>query len=100
MGDGFRRRPQDAGQRWRNAVDFLRRWLPTEAIIVYREMIQEDPTGWFRHPHFAGGVIVEHALRGNGINERALGVEDLDAVWPALLREAVEPGAAGGRATA
>jgi len=100
MGDGFSGRSRAAQQRWQEAVAFLRQWLPPEALLVYREMIRENPKGWHLDPHFSGGIIVEHALRGNGIDERALGVEDLNAVWPALLREAVEPDAAGGRATA
>lgn len=74
------------------AVAFLREWLPDEARRAYREMIEEDPLLWSRHPHFAGGLIVEHALRGNGIDEHALGVPDLDAVWPDLLRRAVLDG--------
>lgn len=74
----------------REAVEFLRRWLPEEAKRVYREMIREDPENWCRHPHFSGGIIVKHALRGNGIDERALGIPDLDAVWPDLLQAAVE----------
>lgn len=71
------------------AVAFLRAWLPTAARDAYRAMMRADPQGWHRDPHFAGGIIAEHALRGNGIDERALGVDDLDAVWPELLRLAV-----------
>jgi hypothetical protein len=70
-------------------VAFLRGWLPAEARRVYREMIRHDPERWFLDAHFRGGVIVRHALRGNGLDERALGVQDLDAVWPDLLRRAV-----------
>lgn len=100
MGDDFGARSQDNRKRWREAVEFLRRWLPPEAILVYREMIRENPKSWHLDPHFSGGVIADHALRGNGINERNLGVDDLDAVWPALLAEAVASGVADGRATA
>ena len=100
MGDGFTGRSPEARERWREAVEFLRRWLPSEAVVVYRKLIRENPNGWHLDPHFAGGIIVEHALRGNGIDERSLGVADLNAVWPALLEEAVELDAAGGRATA
>jgi hypothetical protein len=74
----------------REAVAFLRDWLPAEARRAYREMMEDDPDGWPRHPHFRGGVIVRHALRGNGLDERALGVADLDAAWPDLLRRAVQ----------
>ncbi|HEX6924559.1 MAG TPA: hypothetical protein VF167_03990 [Longimicrobiaceae bacterium] len=70
-------------------VAFLRDWLPERAREVYREMILRDPEGWHRDPHFAGGIILEHALRGNGIDERALGVRDLTPLWPDLLRRAV-----------
>lgn len=77
-------------QTWREAVRFLAAWLPVEAKQVYRELIQTDPVGWSRHPHFTGGIIVQHALRGNGITEQVLGVADLNAVWPALLRSALE----------
>jgi hypothetical protein len=70
-------------------VAFLREWLPDEARRAYREMMEEHPEGWMRDPHFGGGVIVRHALRGNGLDERALGIPDLDAVWPDLLRRAV-----------
>jgi hypothetical protein len=52
-------------------------------------MIAADPEGWWRDPHFAGGIIPRHALRGNGLDERALGVADLDRIWPELLRLAV-----------
>lgn len=75
---------------WLEAVAFLARWLPTDAKQVYRELIRADPDNWSRHPHFAGGIIVRHALRGNGIDERMLGVSDLNTVWPALLRFALE----------
>ena len=70
-------------------VGFLRDWLPAEARRAYRALIDEDPAGWTRHPHFAGGVIVTHALRGNGLDERTLGIPDLDAAWPDLLHRAV-----------
>lgn len=71
-------------------VAFLRDWLPEEAKSVYREMIRENPTTWWQDPHFAGGIIVEYALRGNGFDERALGVKDLEPLWPELLERAVE----------
>lgn len=91
MGDNKR----TSGGQWGSAlcaevVAFLRRWLPDEARQVYREMIREDPATWYQHPHFSGGIIVKHALRGNGITERVLGVPDLNAIWPDLLRAAVE----------
>lgn len=73
----------------REAVAALRAWLPEEARRVYREMMRADPDGWTRHPHFAGGLVVRHALRGNGLDERALGIADLTPVWPDLLRRAV-----------
>jgi len=72
-------------------VAFLRAWLPEEARRVYRDMMEDDPLHWSRDPHFAAGVIVEHALRGNGIDERTLGVRSLEEVWPDLLRRAVAP---------
>ena len=68
-------------------VAFLRDWLPAQAKETYRTMIAEDPDHWHRHPHFASGVIRDHALRGNGITEKVLGVKDLDEVWPALLEQ-------------
>jgi hypothetical protein len=71
-------------------VAFLRDWFPEEAKRTYRAMIAEDPDHWHRHPHFAGGIIPEHALRGNGITEKVLGVKSLDDVWPALLARALE----------
>jgi hypothetical protein len=73
-----------------SVVAFLRDWLPAEAKRTYRAMIAEDPDHWYRHPHFAGGIITDHALRGNGINEKVLGVENLEAVWPALLELALQ----------
>lgn len=72
-------------------VAFLRDWLPPEAREAYRRMIRDDPERWMNDPHFRGGVIVRHALRGNGLTEQALGVADLEPLWPSLLREAVEP---------
>jgi hypothetical protein len=72
------------------AVAYLRDWLPADARRVYRGMIEDDPEHWHRDAHFAGGVVVDHLLRGNGLDERALGVRDLDGVWPELLRLAVE----------
>lgn len=71
-------------------VEFLREWLPSPAKRVYREMIRSDPANWSSDPHFAGGIIVDFALRGNGFDEKSLGIADLDAVWPELLRLAVE----------
>ena len=70
---------------------FLRRWLPDLAKDVYREMIRNDPTNWFQHPHFSSGLIVKHALRGNGINEKTTGMRDLNAIWPELLLAALLP---------
>ena len=71
------------------AVDFLRAWLPERVKSVYRTLIEEGPESWRAHPHFAGGVIVDHVFRGNGLTEEALGVEDLNQVWPELLRLAL-----------
>lgn len=80
----------------RHAVaEFLRDWLPPDALRVYRQMMIADPLHWSEDPHFDGGIIIKHALRGNGIDEALLGIDDLDAVWPELLRLAVlgaEPG--------
>ena len=70
-------------------VTFLRDWLPDEAKHVYRRMMAQDEAGWMNDPHFRGGFIVQHALRGNGLDERALGVRDLEPLWPDLLRRAV-----------
>ena len=70
-------------------VSFLRDWLPPEARRRYRLMIQENPQGWTSDPHFSGGIIVKHALRGNGIDEKVLGVPNLDSIWAELLAEAV-----------
>lgn len=84
-------RPEEARRRRDAVVAFLREWLPEEAKRTYREMIERDPENWSRHPHFRSGIIVRHALRGNGIDERALGVPDLDAVWPDLLLRALHP---------
>lgn len=70
-------------------VRFLRDWLPPQAREAYREMILLDSEYWYEDPHFAGGVIPKHILRGNGITEEVLGVEDLDEVWPALLEKVV-----------
>jgi hypothetical protein len=71
-------------------VAFLRQWLPDEAKEVYRQMIRDDPVNWWRDPHFASGIIEKHALRGNGITERVLGVSDLGAIWPDLLLAALD----------
>lgn len=73
-------------------VAFLQDWLPDDAKDVYREMIRDNPQAWWQDPHFAGGIIIEHALRGNGINERALGIKDLSRFWPELLARAVANG--------
>jgi hypothetical protein len=71
-------------------VAFLRDWLPADARRKYRSMIADNPDNWAADPHFANGVIVKHALRGNGIDEKVLGVRSLEAVWPDLLRRAVQ----------
>jgi hypothetical protein len=76
-------------------VAFLRDWIPAGAAATYRQMIRSDPDGWYRSSHFASGFVVEHLLRGNGITEAALGVRDLEPLWPGLLRDAVM--AAGAR---
>ena len=71
------------------AVAFLRSWLPERVKAVYRALIEESPESWRAHPHFAGAVIVDHVFRGNGLTEDALGVKDLNEVWPELLRLAL-----------
>jgi hypothetical protein len=71
-------------------VEFLRDWLPPHVQRAYRDLIRDDPANWFRHPHFSRGVIVNDALRGNGYDESALGVDDLEPLWPELVRLAVE----------
>jgi hypothetical protein len=82
--------PPDLTPEVRDAVvSFLRDWLPDEAKRVYREMIREDAAGWMDDPHFQGGFIMRYALRGNGLDERALNVRDLEPLWPDLLRSAV-----------
>ncbi|HEV2148753.1 MAG TPA: hypothetical protein VGR37_15215 [Longimicrobiaceae bacterium] len=70
-------------------VSFLRAWLPEDAREGYRRMVERDPEGWHRHPHFAEGVIVRHALRGNGFTEELLGVASLEPYWADLLAQAV-----------
>lgn len=70
-------------------VSFLRDWLPGSVKAAYRNMILNDPDHWMTDPHFEGGVIVRHILRGNGINERLLGVEDLELHWADLLKRVV-----------
>lgn len=70
-------------------IAFLRDWLPEEAKRVYREMIRSSPNAWWYDPHFEGGVILEYALRGNGFTEKALGVKNLQPLWPDLLTHAV-----------
>lgn len=70
-------------------IAFLRDWLPNEAQHVYREMIRAAPHSWWHDPHFAGGIILEYALRGNGYDEKALGVKSLEPLWPDILRQAV-----------
>ncbi|MQA90573.1 MAG: hypothetical protein GEU90_10105 [Gemmatimonas sp.] len=72
------------------AVAFLRDWLSSEAKRRYRSMIAENPDGWPADPHFADGIIVKHALRGNGIDEKVLGVRNLESVWADLLKRAVQ----------
>lgn len=72
------------------AVGFLRSWLPERARAAYRTLIAEDPESWRAHPHFAGGVIVDHVFRGNGLTEEVLGVEDLNLIWPDLLQLALQ----------
>jgi hypothetical protein len=74
----------------REVIAFLRDWLPPAAIATYREMILADPESWHRSPHFASGFVIEHFFRGNGITEKALGVETLEPHWAEMLREAVE----------
>jgi hypothetical protein len=76
-------------QALQEVVTFLREWLPASAIKTYRDMIDHDPEFWHRHPHFANGVVVKHFLRGNGITERVLGVEDLEEAWPEILLRVV-----------
>ena len=76
------------GQRDR-LIAFLRDWLPEEAKEVYREMIRAAPHSWWHDPHFKGGIILEYALRGNGFNEQALGVKNLEPLWPDLLVQTV-----------
>lgn len=71
------------------AVEFLREWLPEPARRTYREMIEANPTGWYRDAHFHGGIAVRNLLEGNGITAKALRIRSLDDVWPSLLAAAV-----------
>lgn len=68
---------------------FLRRWLPDGVRAEYRRIMAADPAGWPLHPHFAGGLVVRHALRGNGVDEHALGVPSLEPLWKEALARAV-----------
>lgn len=70
-------------------VAFLRGWLPEPAKRTYRAMIARDPRDWKRDPHFRRGVIVRHALRGNGFTEEVLGVPSLEPYWADILARAV-----------
>ena len=70
-------------------VEFLRDWLPEPAKRTYRGMMARDPLNWKRDPHFRRGVIVRHALRGNGYTEKLLGVPSLEPYWARLLARAV-----------
>ena len=70
-------------------VEFLRAWLPEAAKRTYRRMMARDPANWKRDPHFHRGVIVRHALRGNGFTEKLLGVRSLEPYWADLLARAV-----------
>jgi hypothetical protein len=67
------------------AVQYIREWLPNEVRVTYRRLMASNPEGWHRHPHFSGGFFVNSVLRGNGLTEEALGVEDLGTVWRQLL---------------
>jgi hypothetical protein len=79
-------------------VEFLRDWLPETAKRTYRRMMARDPLDWKRDPHFGRGVIVRHALRGNGYTERLLGVRSLEPYWADLLARAVREDEAPRRA--
>ena len=81
------------------AVAFLSNWLPERVKAVYRALIDEGPESWRAHPHFAGGVIVDHVFRGNGLTEDTLLVEDLNEVWPELLHLALNSEASGPHAS-
>lgn len=74
----------------REAVRFLREWLPREVRSVYRRLIAADPEDWHKHPHFSSGFFVESVLRGNGLTEETLGVEDLEMIWAPLLAQALQ----------
>jgi hypothetical protein len=67
------------------AVQFIREGLPAEARNTYRALMASNPEGWHRHPHFKSGFFVNSVLRGNGLTEETLGVEDLGAIWAPLL---------------
>ena len=67
------------------AVQFIREWLPGEVRATYRALLASNPEGWHRHPHFTSGFFVNSVLRGNGLTEETLGVEDLGTVWAQLL---------------
>ncbi len=71
-------------------IAFLRDWLPEDAKQIYRDMIQCAPDSWWEDPHFQGGIIIDYALRGNGFDEKALGVINLEPLWPSLLARAVD----------
>ena len=75
--------------REKEVVLFLRDWLPRHALATYRRMMLADPDEWHRSAHFQGGIVVRHFLRGNGITARVLGVDNLEEIWPRILRAAV-----------
>jgi hypothetical protein len=76
-------------------IGFLREWLPSSAISTYRTLMLEAPDRWSQHPHFGGGLVVRHMLRGNGLPEELVRTELLDAIWPELLWRAVLGAEAG-----
>src|SRR5690606_1694622 len=59
-------------------VRFLRGWLPESVKDEYRKMIEANPSGWHKQPHFRDRIVVLHLLRGNGISEASLGIRSFD----------------------
>ena len=73
---------------WAEAVTWLRGYLSAEVLAQIRDAIAKHDPNWPAGYHMWWGMGVRNALREHGFGETAMGVENLDNIYVALVEEA------------
>jgi hypothetical protein len=85
---GYSTRPDPV--EWGRAVALIAGTVLPEQRDEIRRALEADADCFSIDQHFGMGMGIRNILRRNGFDERTLGVPDLDHVWVAILREALE----------